>query len=127
MQSLSDARAKATVDEIGGEGAWAHWAEDGNLLVQNMFRWLWDGITVDEVHEAGVGGLIAEEFDLYIYHQRERNGAPNKGWLRTMFFSLTQQVNRQDLEYWALYAMSPSGSKSPPGILSLLREIRTFR
>ena len=28
----------------------------------------------------------------------------NKGWLRTMFYSLTQQIVRQDLGYWIVYA-----------------------
>jgi len=69
-----------------------------------MFAWLWVGIDVEGDKEPGIGGQIAQEFEMYLHHQGERNAQPNKGWLRTMSYSLTQQINRQDLEYWALYA-----------------------
>lgn len=36
-------------------------------------------------------------------HLRQVNGRPNRGWLRTMGYGLTQQLIRQDLEYWMLY------------------------
>jgi len=100
---LSDELAETIVEEIGGLGAWERWHTDGNLLIQQMFAWLWDGVTVAGEHEGGIRDLIDEEFDLYLYHQRERNGQSNKGWLRTMFYSLCQQIIRQDVEYWALY------------------------
>ena len=41
---------------------------------------------------------------MYLHHQTRRNGRDNEGWLRTMFFSLSQGFIRQDLSYWALYA-----------------------
>ena len=76
-----------------------------------MFSWLWEGVTVQGVYEPGVGGLIDDEFDMYLHHQTEKNGMPNRGWLRTMFYSLTQQVIRQDPVYWALYAcLRPDGN-----------------
>ncbi len=97
-------QAEAIVNEIGGPGAWAEWETNGNLLIQDMFVWLWAGVDSEGEHEAGIGDMILEEFDMYLYHQRERNGQSNKGWLRTMFYSLSQQIIRQDIEYWALYA-----------------------
>jgi hypothetical protein len=96
-------QAEIIVEEIGGPGAWVDWQKNGNLLVQEMFLWLWDGITSDGQHEKGIGDMIIEEFDMYLHHQRQRNGQSNKGWLRTMFYSLSQQIVRQDIEYWALY------------------------
>ncbi len=57
--------------------------------------------------------LIIEEFDLYLYHQWERNEqSTNKRWLRTMFYFLTQQIIRQDLEYWTLYSLRMSSLRS---------------
>ncbi len=104
MPELTVGQAAAIVDEIGGLGAWATWHEEGNLIVQEMFAWLWAGVEFDGKHEPGIGDLITKEFDLYLHHQRERNAQSNKGWLRTMFYSLSQQIIRQDIEYWTLYA-----------------------
>ena len=78
--------------------------KDENLIVKDMFDWLWKGIKSKDEVETGIGDLILEEFDIYQWHQRERNGQSNRGWLRTMYYSLTQQLIRQDIEYWALYA-----------------------
>ncbi len=58
----------------------------------------------DGEHETGIDDMLIEEFDMYLHHQRERNEQFNKRWLRTMFYSLSQQIVRQDIEYWALYA-----------------------
>lgn len=73
------------------------------FVVSNMFTWLWNGISIGDNREEGIGDLIADEFNMYLHHQGERNGIPNKGWLRTIFYSLTQQLVRQDLLYWMLY------------------------
>ncbi|KAF7512802.1 hypothetical protein GJ744_000369 [Endocarpon pusillum] len=64
---------------------------------------MFDGITTGEEHESGIGPLIEEEFLMYEHHQREINGRSNKGWLRTMVYSLVQQLVRQDPEYYILY------------------------
>ena len=47
--------------------------------------------------------MIDADFEMYLHHQREINGKPNRGWLRTMLYSLTQQIVRGDLLYWLLY------------------------
>ncbi len=57
----------------------------------------------DGEHETGIDDMFIEEFDMYLHHQRERNEQFNKRWLRTMFYSLSQQIVRQNIEYWALY------------------------
>lgn len=51
----------------------------------------------------GVKQMIDDEFDLYLWHQCPVNGRSNNGWLRNMFFNLTQQIIRQDLGHWLLY------------------------
>lgn len=102
---------KMIVSEIAGPGAWDEWHETGNLIAPKMFSWLWDGVDCADGHEEGIGQEIQEEFDMYLHHQAERTGQSNKGWLRTMFFSLTQQIIRQDVGYWLLYAcLRPDGN-----------------
>ena len=104
LQPLGLEKAKAIVEEAVGGGAWSRWEDEGNLIVNDLFSWLWDGVTTDAQHESGIGEMIDEEFDMYLHHQRDRNGKPNYGWLRVMFYSLTQQLIRQDIMYWMLYA-----------------------
>lgn len=100
---LDDSDAKRIVDEIAGKaGTWETWQQDGNLVI-DMFTWLWHGIDVDGGHESGVGDLIDTELMMYEHHQGKLNGHGNRGWLRVMFFSLTQQIIRQDVDYWRLY------------------------
>lgn len=41
---------------------------------------------------------------MYFFHQREVNGESNRGWLRIMYYGLTQQIIRQDVGNWLLYA-----------------------
>lgn len=69
-----------------------------------MFSWLWEGITVDGQHEEGIQEQIDTESAIFLHHLRERNGEANRGWSRVMYYSLTQQIIRQDLGYWALCA-----------------------
>ena len=103
VKPVSPERAQAILQEFGGEGAWARWLQDGNLVLPDLFAWLWDGITLDGVTEPGIGDLIETEFDIYLHHQTTRNGKKNLGWLRTMVHSLSQQIIRQDVSYWLLY------------------------
>lgn len=102
--TVSETQAQTIVADITQEkSAWDKWVEDGNIVVPNLFTWLWEGTAFEEGFESGIGSLIDDEFDMYQHHQRNINGKPNKGWLRTMMYSLTQQIIRQDISYWALY------------------------
>ncbi|KAI4137511.1 MAG: hypothetical protein L6R39_007243 [Caloplaca ligustica] len=104
LVAITDAFASQLVDEVcGHEGAWSEWQDVGNLVVDGLFRWVFDGITADEEYEGGIGPLVEEEYLMYEHHQREINGRSNKGWLRTMMYSLIQQLVRQDLQYYILY------------------------
>ena len=40
---------------------------------------------------------------IYCYYQHLINGRPNYNWLRTIVYSLCQQLMRQDLQYYYLY------------------------
>jgi hypothetical protein len=47
--------------------------------------------------------VILEEFEIYHAHLRLINKKSNYGWLRNMYYSLGQQVMRQDPKYFAIY------------------------
>lgn len=95
--------ARQIFDEIGGPTAHTIWEETGNLIVVDVFAWLWDGMMGEVGLKGGVGSIIDQESQMYLAHQGERNGQPNKGWLRTMYHGLTQQIIRADPGYYALY------------------------
>lgn len=47
--------------------------------------------------------VILEEFEIYHAHLRLINKKSNYGWLRNIYYSLGQQVMRQDPKYFAIY------------------------
>lgn len=91
----------------------ADFEADGNVILPGLFGWLEDDIS--EVQGVGllsemlgfpiksVLQLIHIEFDLYDYHYTPAISRPRMGWNRSMFQSLTQQLTRQDVCYYAAY------------------------
>ncbi|KAI9765300.1 MAG: hypothetical protein M1840_007499 [Geoglossum simile] len=80
----------------GSNNAWAQFQEDGAINIYGFFSY---------VLEPEVFEKISEEFDMYKYHLREKqSGKKQMGWMRHMFYSLTQQLVRQDSAYWAIMA-----------------------
>jgi hypothetical protein len=72
------------------------WKADGTLNIPDFFAY-WK-----------TEGLLAQfktEFDMYDWHLRRISDKPNFGWLRSMVYSLAQQVMRQDPGYWLLYGL----------------------
>jgi hypothetical protein len=64
-----------------------------------------DGFFSYLVDDPEVFAIVEEEFNMYKYHLRtELDGQDNRGWMRHMFYSLPQQVIRQDPGYWAITA-----------------------
>ena len=47
--------------------------------------------------------IINTEFELYKFHLTELDGRSNLGWSRIQYYSLTQQLMRQDPLYWMAY------------------------
>lgn len=74
--------------------AWGDWQRDGSVSL-DVFSWWF---------ESDIGQIILAEFDMYLHHLRKINGKENYGWLRSMFYSIGQQLMRQDPVYYALYA-----------------------
>ncbi len=81
----------------GDMQAWATFQHDGTINLDGFFSYL--------VDDPEVFAIVEEEFNMYKYHLRtELDGQDNRGWMRHMFYSLPQQVIRQDPGYWAMTA-----------------------
>jgi len=81
----------------GDMQAWATFQHDGTINLDRFFSYL--------VDDPEVFAIVEEEFNMYKYHLRtELDGQDNRGWMRHMFYSLPQQVIRQDPGYWAMTA-----------------------
>ncbi|RDW72128.1 hypothetical protein BP5796_08162 [Coleophoma crateriformis] len=68
--------------------------EDGTITAP-VFKWLYDYPELEE--------MIDLEFLMYRYHLRETPSRKHWGWCRNMYFSITQQLIRQDPVYYMLY------------------------
>ncbi|KAJ5736617.1 uncharacterized protein N7483_001742 [Penicillium malachiteum] len=75
--------------------------KDGSVVVTGLFSWLTEDL--DGQHPGGILPMILQEFDMYDWHYRARPGKPRIGWARNMWFSLVQQLVRQDPAYYAFY------------------------
>jgi len=81
------------------------WNQVGSVTV-DCFNW-WGTEKYTGTH-TGLAGktileVVLEEFDMYYAHLRIIDKKPNYGWLRNMYYSLGQQVMRQDPKYFAIY------------------------
>ena len=104
LQSLSLKMTQSIVVELIDDDAWDKWESNENLVIRDMFSWLWKSIVMNEDRKTEINDLIQKKFDIYLHHQRERNEKSNYDWLRIMLYSLIQQMIKQNLEYWMLYA-----------------------
>ncbi|KAI9764631.1 MAG: hypothetical protein M1840_008128 [Geoglossum simile] len=80
------------------DDAWDELQRDGTINVDGFFDYL--------VNDPQVFRLVEEEFNLYKHHRRNstEDGDEPRGWMRHMFYSLTQQLVRQDPAYWTMVA-----------------------
>lgn len=97
--------------------AYQQWEEEfdrtGNVTLPKLFGWLEDDISglegapvLSEILGQPVTSLMQLmhlEFDMYDYHYTPAISKPRLGWSRNMFQSLTQQLVRQDVCYYAAY------------------------
>ena len=77
------------------------WESRGTINFGKVFDW-W-GLVGDGNRRPIING-VKEEYDMYQWHQRERMGEPNRGWLRSMVYGVGQQLMRMDIGYYMLYA-----------------------
>src|SRR5436190_4441971 len=95
--------------------------EDGTINV-DCFGWLWEHVPelasmrdqvrqkcppnmLEYLYPTTLADLFKLEFDCYLWHQRRVNDKDNLGWLRDCWYSLAQDVVRQDPYYYFLYIM----------------------
>ena len=83
----------------------AQWEEEGSIVVDCFDWWSRLEYSGDEAKLRGMTltKVVLEEFDMYLAHLRMINQKPNYGWLRNMYYSLSQQVMRQDPLYFTIY------------------------
>jgi hypothetical protein len=78
---------------------WEDFQRDGTVNVRGVFSYLWDA--------ADISDMIDAEFDLYRHHYHAAgNHGKRLGWARNMWYSLIQQIVRQDPMYYCLMAAS---------------------
>lgn len=73
LNSVTISQAQTIVTELCDSHAWEQWQRDGSLCVKPIFSWLWEGITVNGHHEAGIGKEIDDEVEMYRHHLQDRN------------------------------------------------------
>lgn len=88
--------ALAVMERFAGHNAAQQWDRDGNLLIPNLLNYIRQDRQLYE--------MIGQEFDMYEHHFQPHTSKPKMGFLRNMFFSLTQQLVRQDPAWYALNA-----------------------
>src|SRR5271170_5619072 len=80
------------------------WDRVGSVVVDCFDWWAtekYTGARMDLAKKT-ILEVILEEFEIYHAHLRLINKS-NYGWLRNMYYSLGQQVMRQDPKYFAIY------------------------
>lgn len=88
--------AEKFFESFAGVGSWNTWLRDGNIIIPDFFKYLFTN---------DITRRIKSEYDAYRYHtQLDFHGKARNGWTRTMFYSLIQQLVRQDPGYYAIMA-----------------------
>jgi len=80
-------------ERFAGPKSWENWKKDGTINVPGVFSYL---------GEAGLREMIDTEFSIYRHHHHTPAGTSRLGWLRNMYYSLVQQLARQDPVWYAL-------------------------
>jgi hypothetical protein len=86
---------RRVLDHFAGRGSWVKWTGEGTLIIPNIF---------DYLNEPDILDMIDQEFDMYQHHSIPNPDRPRMGWCRNMYFSLIQQLVRQDPVWYALCA-----------------------
>jgi hypothetical protein len=81
---------------LGLESIVKTFQETGNVNAM-IFDWV--------VKDPQLKHILDEEYKMYSYHCRLKDGTPNQGWGRTQYHSIIQQLIRGDVYYYTLYAV----------------------
>ncbi|KAI9887442.1 MAG: hypothetical protein M1823_000779 [Watsoniomyces obsoletus] len=87
-----DFDAPRVFERFAGHGRWSEWETQGTVNIAGFFSYL--------VDDTSMSSLIDDEFDMYQHHYQPKADR-TMGFLRIMWYSLTQQAIRQDPAYYA--------------------------
>lgn len=92
-QDIPSIDFKQLLDRFAGSSAAQDWLTDGNLLVPGVFEYL---------DHPDILAYLDWEYAMYAYHEQPDAGLARQGWVRHMYYSLIQQLIRQDPVWYAL-------------------------
>jgi hypothetical protein len=90
---VDDAISEMILTRYGGPDTVNVWYDVGTIIVGDVFQY---------INTLELNALVDIEFNIYRHHHRMLPGKKRLGWLRNMFFSIIQQLVRQDLVWYAL-------------------------
>jgi hypothetical protein len=90
---VDDATSEIILTRYGGPDTVKVWYDVGTIIVGDVFQY---------INTPELNTLVDIEFNIYRHHHRKLPGKRRLGWLRNMFFSIIQQLVRQDLVWYAL-------------------------
>jgi hypothetical protein len=90
---VDDAISEIILTRYGGPDTVNVWYDVGTIIVGDVFQY---------INTLELNALVDIEFNIYRHHHRMLPGKKRLGWLRNMFFSIIQQLVRQDLVWYAL-------------------------
>jgi hypothetical protein len=86
---------RQVITRIAGSEAFDTWLQDGNLIIPGF---------LNHLNDRRVAYRMTLEFDLYKHHFQNHLTRKSMGFRRNMFYSLSQQLIRQDPAWYALNA-----------------------
>ncbi|RDW56804.1 hypothetical protein BP5796_12871 [Coleophoma crateriformis] len=100
LEYLSTSKVLATNVSLDNDtGTLTKWEEVRSVNI-NLFAWLFKK---DPKEKKSLFNIMEAELDMYHHHLRKINGKANLGWARNCYYSIVQQVIRQDPVYWLMY------------------------
>lgn len=90
------------LERFAGPGSWEKWEKEGTLIIPDVFAYL---------NEPDILQMIDQEFSMYQHHSILKSDRPRQGWCRNMYYSLIQQLVRQDPVWYALCAALQGSSE----------------
>lgn len=86
---------RRTLERFAGPGSWKRWEDEGTIIIPNVFGYL---------NQPDILEMIDQEFTMYQHHAIPKPDRPRQGWCRNMYYSLIQQLVRQDPVWYAICA-----------------------
>jgi hypothetical protein len=87
--------SRQVIRRLASSDAYDVWIRDGNLILPGFLSYL---------NHQRIATLVDQEFDLYKHHFQPHPTIQRMGFRRNMFYSLTQQLVRQDIGWYCLSA-----------------------